>query len=211
MSTDDGAPSRRSRAAIPPATSRRVRTKQPGESALLLLDAVAVLSAEGIEYAVVGAMAGSVHGVVRASLDADAIMSLATQKLRDIQKRFIAAGFETELRYGDVDDPIAAMLVLTDRHENRVDLLVGLRGLEFAAFARAVDVPFQGQTLRVIGREDFIAMKIFAGGPQDLSDARHVIDAASDQIDLALLRRLAEQYGRQTALSLEALLSNAGS
>lgn len=211
MSTDDGAPSRRSRIAISLAALRRVRTKQPGESALLLLDAVAVLLAEGIEYAVVGAMAGSVHGVVRASLDADAIMSLATQKLRDLQKRFIAANFETELRYGDVDDPIAAMLVLTDRHENRVDLLVGLRGLEFEAFTRAVDVPFQGQTLRVIGREDFIAMKIFAGGPQDVSDARHVIDAASDQMDLALLRRLAEQYGRQTALSLEALLSSAGS
>jgi hypothetical protein len=188
-----------------------VRTNQPGESALLLLDAVAVLSAEGIEYAVVGAMAGSVHGLVRASLDADAIMSLATQKLRDLQKRFIAADFETELRYGDADDPIAAMLVLTDRHENRVDLLVGLRGLEFAAFARAVDVPFQGETLRVIGREDFIAMKVFAGGPQDLSDARHVIDAASHQLNLALLRRLAEKYGRQAALSLEVLLSKTGS
>jgi hypothetical protein len=208
VSTNDGTPSCRPRVAISPATPRRVRTKQPGESALLLLDAVAVLSAEGIEYAVVGAMAGSVHGVVRASLDADAIMSLATQKLRDLQKRFIAAGFETELRYGDADDPIAAMLVLTDRHENRVDLLVGLRGLEFAAFARAVDVPFQGETLRVIGREDFIAMKVFAGGPQDLSDARHVIHAARNQLDLGLLRRLAEKYGGQTALSLQVLLSD---
>jgi hypothetical protein len=52
---------------------------------------------------------------------------------------------------------------------------------------------------------------MFAGGPQDVSDARHVIDAASDQIDLALLRRLAEKFGRQTKLSLEALLSSAGS
>ena len=76
-----------------------MRTKRPGESALLLLDAVAVLLAEDIEYAVIGAMAASVHGVIRASLDADAIMSLATQKLRDLQKRFIAADFETELRY----------------------------------------------------------------------------------------------------------------
>jgi hypothetical protein len=188
-----------------------VRTKRPGESALLLLDAVTVLSAEDIEYAVIGAMAASVHGLIRASLDADAILSLAMQKLRDLQNRFIAAGFGTELRYGDVDDPIAAMLVLTDLHANRVDLLVGLRGLEFAAFARAVDVPFQGETLRAIGREDFIAMKVFAGGAQDLSDARHVIDAASDQIDLALLRRLAEKYGRQTALALEAMLSSAAS
>ena len=53
-------------------------------------------------------------------------------------------------------------------------------------------------------------MKVFAGGPQDLSDARHVIDAASGQIDLVLLRRLAEKYGQQTALSLETLLSSPG-
>jgi hypothetical protein len=53
---------------------------------LLLLDAITVLLAEDIEYAVIGAMAASVHGVIRASLDADAILSLATQKLRDLPK-----------------------------------------------------------------------------------------------------------------------------
>jgi hypothetical protein len=30
--------------------------------------------------------------------------------------------------------------------------------------------------LEVVGREDFIAMKAYAGGPVDLADARAVID-----------------------------------
>ncbi len=63
-------------------------------------------------------MAASVHGVVRASVDADAIISVAIPKLRDLQQRC------------DPDDPIAAVLALTDEHTNRVDLLTGLRGLE---------------------------------------------------------------------------------
>jgi hypothetical protein len=183
-----------------------VRTSGPGESALLLLDAVAVMAAEHIDYAVIGAMAASVHGVVRASVDADVILSVATQRLRDLKVRFAAIGFTTELRFGDFDDPIAAMLVLTDQYGNRVDLLVGLRGLDPAAFERALEVPFQGQTLKVVGREDFIAMKVFAGGPQDLADARNVIEAAGGQLDLALLQRLASKFGRATAVAIEGLL-----
>ena len=53
-------------------------TTGPGQSALLLLDAVSVLTSDGIDYAVIGALAASVHGVVRASVDADAVLSIDT-------------------------------------------------------------------------------------------------------------------------------------
>ncbi len=184
-----------------------MRPTGPGESALLLLDALAIVTSEHVDYAVIGAMAASVHGVVRASMDADVIMSVAIPRLRELQRRFTDVGFATELRVGDMDDPIGAMLVLTDQHGNRVDLLVGLRGLEPAAFERAVTVPFQGQALKVIGREDFIAMKVFAGGPQDLADARHTIEAAAGHLDSTLLRRLAARYGSAAASALERLLA----
>ena len=59
-----------------------MRTKASGESTLLLLDAVQVLRAENIDYAIVGAMAASVHGVIRASRDADALLS-------PVHRRFI--------------------------------------------------------------------------------------------------------------------------
>jgi hypothetical protein len=45
-----------------------------------------------------------------------------------------------------------------------------------------MDVPFQGASLRVIGREDFIAMKVFAGGRQDLADARNALSIAGDSM-----------------------------
>jgi hypothetical protein len=184
-----------------------MRTRRAGQSALLLLDAVEILKNEGIGYAVIGAMAASVHGVVRASLDAGALLSVTVPQLGNLQQRFKSAGFATELRRGDADDPIAAVLVLSDSFQNRVDLLVGLRGLEPEAFSRAIEVTFQGAPLRVVCLEDFVAMKVFAGGPQDMNDARHALMAANNPIDEELLLKLAARYGRVTLEELKKLVA----
>ncbi len=181
-------------------------TTGPGQSALLLLDAASVLTSDGIDYAVIGALAASVHGVVRASVDADAVLSIDTRGLRQLERQFADAGYEVQLREGDFQDPVPAVLVIKDGHGNRVDLLGGIRGLEAAAFSRTVTVPFQGKSLRVIGLEDLIAMKVFAGAPKDLNDAGAAIQVAGDALDLDLLRRLAKGYGRSTAETLEKML-----
>ncbi len=183
-----------------------MRANGPGQAALLLLDVVSILQAEGVGYAVIGAMAASAHGVVRASLDADAILSWPARELGKLETPFRAHGFQTELRRGDQDDPIAAILAVSDSHGNRVDLLAGLRGLDSGAFSRSIQVPFQGVVLRVIGREDFIAMKVFAGGPLDIDDARRTIAFAGAALDATLLRHLTGNYGSAAVVALERLL-----
>jgi hypothetical protein len=174
----------------------------------LLLDAIAVLKAQAIDYAVIGAMAASLHGELRATSDADALISVTISKLASLRRLFKKAGFETELRRGDPDDPIPAILLISDAHGNRVDLLGGLRGLDPQAFSRTVDVPFSGDNLRVIGREDFIAMKCFAGGPQDIVDAQAALKGSQEAVDLDLLRRLTRRFGRAAADALEDLLAH---
>jgi hypothetical protein len=183
-----------------------MRAKASGESTLLLVDAVQVLRAAQVDYAIIGAMAASVHGVIRASRDADALLSITVPALPDLERSFRAAGFITELRRGDVDDPISAVLTLHDEFENRVDLLVGIRGFDPQAFSRTIDVPLDGEPLRFVGLEDFIAMKIFAGSPQDASDATTAIQVATEPLDVNLLRQLASRYGADTARSLEKVL-----
>jgi predicted nucleotidyltransferase len=185
-----------------------MRTRRAGQSALLLLDVIGVLRNEAIEYAVIGAMAASVHGSLRASADADALLSVTVSKLTNLARAFKKVGFEAELRRGDADDPIPAMLIISDTHGNRVDLLAGLRGLDPQVFSRAVEVPFSGDTLRVVGREDFIAMKCFAGGPQDLIDARLALRSAQVPVDGSLLRRVTRQFGRAAADVLERMLAH---
>ncbi|MBM4218081.1 MAG: hypothetical protein FJ171_00245 [Gammaproteobacteria bacterium] len=179
----------------------------PGQSLLLLLDVVALLDRERIAYGVVGALAASVYGTVRATTDADALVSLPAPKLAALERRLRRQGFTAALHRGDADDPIPALIAVSDGFGNRVDLLGGLRGLDPAAFERTLPVPFSGRTLRIIGREDFIAMKCFAGGPQDLLDAQDAMRATNRRVDLDLLRRITRRFGRPAADALERLLA----
>lgn len=183
-----------------------MRATRPGESALLLLDVIDLLADQNIEYAVVGALAASIHGAVRASMDADVVLSVGVPQAEGIEQKLKIGGFQTELARGDFDDPIPALLKVIDQYGNRVDLLIGLKGLEPQAFSRVTTVAFQGSTVRFIGREDFIAMKVFAGGPMDLVDAARAVTAAGASLDLELVRRLAKRFGRDALESLERLL-----
>ena len=183
-----------------------MKARRAGESAHLLLDVSAVLTENDVEYAVIGAMAAAVYGAIRATTDADALLSVSIAKLRQLEKIFKKAGFVTELRRGDADDPIPALLSVSDRHHNRVDLLAGLRGLDPRALSRSITVPFRGSSLSVIGREDFVAMKCFAGGPQDIADAVKALKTTDQPLDLELLRRTTRRFGRPAADLLEKLL-----
>jgi hypothetical protein len=49
-------------------------------------------------------------------------------------------------------------------------------------------------------------MKAFAGGPVDLADARAVIEQDRESLDEALLRRLAQRFGRDAARTVEHLI-----
>lgn len=89
-----------------------------------------------------------------------------------------------------------------------VDVLDDARHrLRDVAFSRVVEVPFQGERLKFIGREDFIAMKAFAAGPMDVLDATRAINAAGDSLDVELLRRLTKKYGRDALATVERLLA----
>lgn len=178
---------------------------RPGQSVLLLQDVAAVLEARSCEYAVIGAMAAAVYGSVRATVDADALVSVSQSALAGLEKSLRKAGLEVELRRGDAEDPIPALLAINDRHGNRVDLLAGLRGLDPDALKRAITLTLSGRPLRIIGREDFIAMKCFAGSPLDLADAEEAIRSAPTPLDLDLVRRLARRFGRSAADAFEGL------
>jgi hypothetical protein len=155
-----------------------------------MVDVADQLATLGIRYAVVGAMAAAVHGLVRASLDADAVVALQVPEARSLRQSFVDAGYHAELRVGDVDDPIAGLIEVTDRHGNRVDLLIGLRGMDPEAMNRTTRVAL-------------------AGGPVDLADARTVLEMDRSAADLDLLRRLASRYGGDTLTVVEALIGGA--
>ena len=61
-------------AAMPHASDRGMRTNTRGQSALLLLEVVNIRRRENTNYAVIGAFALTMLGVLRASRDVDALL-----------------------------------------------------------------------------------------------------------------------------------------
>ena len=120
-----------------------MRARGPGESARLLLDVVDVLAGRSIDYAVIGALAASLHGAGRASLDADLVVSAGVMEGAGINDALKRAGLTTELRRGDLEDAIPGLVRVSDSFGNQVDVLLGIRGLDPKAFSRTIDVPFE--------------------------------------------------------------------
>jgi predicted nucleotidyltransferase len=184
------------------------RTDGAGQSALLMVEIAQRLADRGVPYCVVGAMAGAVHGMIRASVDADALLALDAHEARDLAAALRSCGYRTEVRIGDFDDPIPALIQVWDAFGNRVDLLVGLRRQDPEVMQRTCAVNLAGATLRVVGLEDYLAMKLYAGGPLDLADARAVMAVNRDQLDKPLLQRLVACFGRDASQRLTTLMAD---
>lgn len=189
-----------------------MKAKGPGQSALLLLDVISLLNKQHIPYAIIGAFAASFYGVVRASMDADAVISLQPGQtdIKVLLDELRKAGLKSSYRKGDLKDPVGAVVNVEDRFRNRVDLLMNIRGVSEAIFSRTVEAEFMKVRIRLVGIEDFIAMKIFAGSPQDLSDVVGVLKVSFDRIHMALLKELVQRHGKYALVKLGSLLKKLG-
>ncbi len=184
-----------------------MRTTAPGQSALLLLDVIDLLNKRHIPYAIIGAFAASFYGVVRASLDADAVISIRTVRDgNELCQDLKVLGLSVERRTGDHEDPIAAVINIQDSFHNRVDLLTGIRGMSEEAFHRAEETRFMKSSIKMVSLEDFIAMKIFAGSPKDLADVIGVLEVSNNKVNASLLKELTAAYGKKCLAQLQAIL-----
>jgi len=170
----------------------------PGQSTELLLDVVRAIESQNIRYAVIGAMAVALHGVVRASVDSDAIVAATFAQLTKLRDELTTRGLKCDLRLGDPSDPIPGMLVVSDRFENRVDLLMGLRGLDPDVFKQTIEVtmPELGGPLSFVCKEDLLAMKLFAGGAKDLLDAERLVAVSGPRLDVELVEPAGSTFWR---------------
>lgn len=184
-------------------------TDAPGQSPQLFLQVVRVLDQNRVPYAAIGALAAAFFGVVRASLDADAVISLGQSRttLDELLAALRSDGLSATVREGDESDPLVGVIAVEDAHHNRVDIILGIRGMDPAAFSRTLPAPLLGSSIRMIGIDDFIAMKIFAGGPRDIEDVRGVLKVSRELVNRDLVQRLSARYGSREHTLLESLLA----
>jgi hypothetical protein len=175
-----------------------VTKPKPAANSSRLLHAVGLsLEAEKVRWAAIGALAVAYHGVVRASLDADALITFQDSgtNLEGLAKHFRAKGWKAEIRKGDAEDPLGFVLRIQDESGNQVDLIGGIRRLDPGFFKRSLPAEIDGMRLYFAAPEDLLALKVFAGGPKDIEDAKGIVAVIREEIDSELFLRLCRRFG----------------
>jgi hypothetical protein len=157
---------------------------------MTLLDRVAaLLDAQNVPHAMIGAAALAAAGVARSTYDVD-LLTVDAAVLRDtLWAPLRDAGVSVDIRRGDADDPLAGVVRCEISGDRPVDLIVGRHAWQGRAVERATRFTSGPPIVRP---GDLILLKLYAGGTQDLWDIRELIALpASDDIVAYVEREIA--------------------
>lgn len=161
----------------------------PDEPAVLRpAEIFAALAGCRVRYLTIGGFAVNAHGVPRATFELDITVALDADNVRRL-----AAALH-DLDAPEVVSDIAGFIAVDPRDEvdlarartTRVPTRAGVLDILTAPTGarpfeildeQAVEVEVQGVVVRVVGRDDLIAMKRAAGRPKDLADIADLLRA----------------------------------
>lgn len=126
--------------------------------------------------------------------------------IKSFLERLRSYGWDVEFREGEPGDPLGFVIRIRDRGGNQVDLIGGIRRLDPRFFERVIEAELNGLNLLISSPEDLIALKIHAGGPKDLEDAKGVLEVLDSAIDRSLLLSLCHRFGHEEEKRCKRLL-----
>jgi hypothetical protein len=134
-------------------------------------DMLSALSAEGVEYLVVGAYALAAHGLPRATGDIDFWVRPSAENAERVLAALHAFGAPIQgLTRDDLER--AGTVYQIGVAPRRVDLLTSIDGVEFDdAWPRRVVRDVDGMPVPVLSREDLLRNKRATNRPKDKLDA----------------------------------------
>lgn len=162
-----------------------------------------------LRFALLGGLAVSTWGVIRATQDIDIIADCEPSPIghpglrAKIKESLEARNCSVEWRAGDYEDPIPLLL--------RVELSATFRSVsgdivwahkhwQREAVKRAINVEIEGTDIPVLHPEDLILMKLDAGGPQDLLDVKELLTVGQPHLDLNQLKKSAARLRLRRSL-----------
>lgn len=174
-----------------------------------LLHGVPTTLVTQLRFALVGGLAVSAWGRVRATQDIDVLADSVPSPLQEPALRnrlgavWEARGCIVEWRVGMSDDPIPLLLhlVLPSPVRAAVDVLWAWKGWQREALARVCTVRVARTTIAVLHPEDLILMKLEAGGPLDLLDVESILLANPPELDQERLFKAATKLRVRTVLN----------
>ena len=128
-------------------------------------------------FAVIGAAALAVHGVVRSTQDLDLLVTDRRCLEADYWAAMRTAGVEAAVYRGDDADPLAGMVRLGAAGQSDVDVVVGKSGWHAGVIDRAVAERIDDADVPVARAADLVLLKLYAGGPQDAWDIAQLLAA----------------------------------
>ena len=124
-------------------------------------------------YALVGGFAVSAWGVSRATQDIDLAVALGVS-----EPQALAAYLGSAYEAGDPDDPLSGVFRLILKSEGQdvpVQLIVLRPKWAEEVFRNVETVNVLGCTVPVVKWQSLVLMKLYAGGPVDIQDARSIL------------------------------------
>lgn len=160
----------------------------------LFRDLGALVEGARIRYFIFGGQAVLVHGRTRFTKDVDITVAVDDDGLQGFLEKAHTAGFVA--RISDAIEFARERRVLLLTHAStgiEVDVVLSGTTLETEALLRATPHDFAGTALNVISVADLVIFKIVAGRPEDLEDARSVIER-NPEIEAARIRSWLRQF-----------------
>lgn len=161
-----------------------------------------------VRFALIGGLAVSAWGHVRATQDIDVLADSTPSPVQEIAIRktlatfWEAQGCVVEWRSGAADDPIPLLLRLTlpPPGAMTVDVLWAWRPWQQESLKRTSVLRVAGTTVAVLHPEDLILMKLQAGGPQDLLDVESILSSNPPELDRQRLVQTASRLRLKAVL-----------
>jgi hypothetical protein len=157
---------------------------------MLLYQLTEAFKKANLKYAVVGGYALALHGLVRATIDVDFVLSLNLKDFETAENVLKVLGLQSRL-------PVRAQDIIKMREEyikNRN--LLAWSFVDYKDPARQVDILINkdlsditvkkisvgGQKISVASLEDLLEMKLAAGRPQDLVDVQNIREKLNGKV-----------------------------
>lgn len=146
------------------------------------------------DYALIGGFAVAAWGVPRATQDIDFAVAIGSNDPSNLAA-FMSGQYES----GGVDDPLKGVIraTITVASESVPVQLVFLpTAFTDAIFQRVELLPIMNRSVSVVKWDMLVMLKLYAGGPQDMLDARQILKVRQPSLaELQTVGKLAGTLG----------------
>ncbi len=167
----------------------------------MLKKLISALKKFKINYVIIGGIAASILGKPRTTIDADVVIIITEEKIKDFIEALRLCGFKiSKSSMGKIIHRLKRLLPVKIRfkHNFSVDLRLAGYSIDEEAIKRALSVRIFGMKMLIARPEDIIVYKIARFEDIDKADIKAIISRFGKKLDLDYIRNSARKLAEET-------------